>query len=326
MFLAITLLIIGLALLVYGGDRLVYSASILSRFLGVPPVIIGMVVVGTGTSLPELVISVTTTLTGQVDMTVGNVLGANIMNILLITSSAALIHPLTVCSNILRRELPFMLFITVLCGFLLADSYLSYIDGIILLMAAGIFIAFILHNTRLANFESNDTLAIEQLSELPQNSNNTVAILWLVLAFVVLPLSAKMVIDNATVIAHALGLSDLVVGLIIISAGTSLPELATSVAGILKGENDIVLGNVIGANIFNIAIVLCVPALFSHGEIDPQAFARDYWVMLAASIVLTVLCLRRKYRIGRMAGSVLLGGFIAYLMLVIFSSIERWPV
>ncbi len=316
MFLAIMLLVIGLVLLVYGADRLVYGASVLSRFLGVPPVIIGMAVVGIGTSLPELVISVTATLNGQPDMAVGNVVGSNITNILLIIGSAALIHPLTVHSAILRRELPLMLLVTILCGFVLADSYLSYIDGIILLLAASLFTVFMLNIARLAHCEGNDPLTMEQLSELPQNSNNMVAILWLVLAFVVLPLSAKMIIDNAVVIARFFGLSELVMGLTVIAIGTSLPELATSLAGSLKGEDDIVLGNIISSNIFNALIVLGVPALFSPGEINPNVFQRDYWVMLVVSIILTVLCLRRKYRIGRIAGVLLFCGFIAYLMLL----------
>ncbi len=316
MFLAIMLLVIGLVLLVYGADRLVYGASVLSRFLGVPPVIIGMAVVGIGTSLPELVISVTATLNGQPDMAVGNVVGSNITNILLIIGSAALIHPLTVHSAILRRELPLMLLVTILCGFVLADSYLSYIDGIILLLAASLFTVFMLNIARLAHCEGNDPLTMEQLSELPQNSNNMVAILWLVLAFVVLPLSAKMIIDNAVVIARFFGLSELVMGLTVIAIGTSLPELATSLAGSLKGEDDIVLGNIISSNIFNALIVLGVPALFCPGEINPNVFQRDYWVMLVVSIILTVLCLRRKYRIGRIAGVLLFCGFIAYLMLL----------
>lgn len=320
MFFAIALLTIGLVLLVYGADRLVYGASVLSRSLGISPLIIGMTIVGIGTSLPELIVSVTATLNGQHNMAVGNVLGSNITNILLILGGAALIHPLTVRSDILRRELPLMLLVTVLCGFLLADNHLSRIDGVILLLAASTFVILMLKIVRLAHYEGNDSLTIEQLSELPQNSNNTVAILWLVLAFVVLPLSARMIVDNATVIAHFFGLSELIVGLTIIAIGTSLPELATSVAGALKGEDDIALGNIIGSNIFNIVIVLSVPALLSPGDIDPEAFTRDYWVMLLVSIILTVLCLMRKHSIARMAGALLLCGFIAYLVLLFFPS------
>ena len=319
MFLAIALLIVGLFLLVYGADRLVYGAAVISRSLGVPPLIIGMTIVGIGTSLPELFVSTTAALNGQIDMAVGNVLGSNITNILLILGVAALIHPLAARSEVLRRELPLMLAVTVLCGFVLMDGTLSRLDGVVLLAAAAVFILLMLKIARLAQREGSDSLTVEQIAELPQDSSNTVAILWLVLAFIILPLSSKMVVDNATVIAHYFGMSELVVGLTVIAIGTSLPELATSIAGALKGEDDMAIGNIIGSNIFNTVIVLGVPALLSPGSVDSAAFHRDYWVMLAVSIVLTALCVGRKHRIGHLAGALLLCGFIAYLAVLFFN-------
>lgn len=319
MFLAIVLLIVGLFLLVYGADRLVYGAAVISRSLGVPPLIIGMTIVGIGTSLPELFVSTTAALNGQIDMAVGNVIGSNITNILLILGVAALIHPLAARSEVLRRELPLMLAVTVLCGFVLMDGTLSRLDGVVLLAAAAVFILLMLKIARLAQREGNDSLTVEQMAELPQDSSNTVAVLWLVLAFIILPLSSKMVVDNATVIAHFFGMSELVVGLTLIAVGTSLPELATSIAGALKGEDDMAIGNIIGSNIFNTVIVLGVPALLSPGSVDGAAFHRDYWAMLAVSIVLTALCVGRKHRIGHLAGALLLCGFIAYLAVLFFN-------
>ncbi|CAI1018901.1 calcium/sodium antiporter [Serratia quinivorans] len=319
MFLAIVLLIVGLFLLVYGADRLVYGAAVISRSLGVPPLIIGITIVGIGTSLPELFVSTTAALNGQIDMAVGNVIGSNITNILLILGVAALIHPLAARSEVLRRELPLMLAVTVLCGFVLMDGTLSRLDGVVLLAAAAVFILLMLKIARLAQREGSDSLTLEQMAELPQDSSNTVAVLWLVLAFIILPLSSKMVVDNATVIAHFFGMSELVVGLTLIAVGTSLPELATSIAGALKGEDDMAIGNIIGSNIFNTVIVLGVPALLSPGSVDSAAFHRDYWVMLAVSIVLTALCVGRKHRIGHLAGALLLCGFIAYLAVLFFN-------
>ena len=252
-------------------------------------------------------------------MAVGNVLGSNITNILLILGVAALIHPLAARSEILRRELPLMLAVTVLCGFVLMDGTLSRLDGVLLLAAAAGFILLMLKIARLAQREGSDSLTMEQIAELPQDSSNTVAVLWLVLAFIILPLSSRMVVDNATVIAHYFGLSELVVGLTIIAIGTSLPELATSIAGALKGEDDMAIGNIIGSNIFNTVIVLGVPALLSPGSVDAAAFQRDYWVMLAASVLLSVLCIGRKHRIGHLAGALLLCGFIAYLAVLFFN-------
>ena len=182
MFLAIALLIVGLFLLVYGADRLVYGAAVISRSLGVPPLIIGMTIVGIGTSLPELFVSTTAALNGQIDMAVGNVLGSNITNILLILGVAALIQPLAARSEVLRRELPLMLAVTVLCGFVLMDGTLSRLDGVLLLAAAAVFILLMLKIARLAQREGSDSLTVEQIAELPQDSSNTVAILWLVLA------------------------------------------------------------------------------------------------------------------------------------------------
>ncbi|NIH11075.1 MAG: calcium/sodium antiporter [Serratia symbiotica] len=319
MFLAIVLLIVGLFLLVYGADPLVYGAAVISHSLGVPPLIIGMTIVGIGTSLPELIISITAALNGQIDMALGNVLGSNIANILLVLGGTALIHPLVAHSEVLRRELPLMLAVTVLCGFVLMESPLSQLDGVLLLATAAGFILLMLKIARLAQREGRDSLTVEQIAELPQDSSNTVAVLWLVLAFIILLLSSKMVVDNTTVIAHHFGMSELVVGLTIIAIGTSLPELATSIAGALKGEGDMAIGNIIGSNIFNTVIVLGVSALLSPGSVDPAAFQRDYWVMLAASILLSALCIGRKHRIGHLAGALLLCGFIAYLALLFFN-------
>ncbi|ANE75759.1 calcium/sodium antiporter [Dickeya solani] len=320
MLFATVLLIIGLVLLVYGADRLVYGAAVLARTFGVPPMIIGMTIVGMGTSLPELMVSVTAALNHQTDMAVGNVLGSNIANILLILGSAVLIRPLTFHSTLLRQELPPMLVVTLLCGILLHDSFLSRLDGVILLLAAAGCIALMLRMAHAAQHRGDDSLTREQMAELPRENNQTVALLWLLIGLVILPMSARIVIDNATVIANYFNISELTIGLTILAVGTSLPELATAIVGTLKKEDDIALGNLIGSNIFNIVIVLGVPALLSPGAVNPLAFARDYWVMLGVSALLTILCLRQKRRIGQGAGALLLCAFIAYLsVLFLFS-------
>ncbi|WJM83967.1 calcium/sodium antiporter [Dickeya chrysanthemi] len=317
MLFATVLLIVGLVLLVYGADRLVYGAAVLARTFGVPPMIIGMTIVGMGTSLPELMVSVTAALNHQTDMAVGNVLGSNIANILLILGSAVLIRPLTFHSTLLRQELPPMLVVTLLCGVLLHDGFLSRLDGVILLLTACGCIVLML---RMAQRRGDDSLTREQMAELPREDNQTVALLWLLIGLIILPMSARIVIDNATVIANYFNISELTIGLTVLAIGTSLPELATAIVGTLKKEDDIALGNLIGSNIFNIVIVLGVPALLSPGAVNPLAFARDYWVMLGVSALLTVLCLRQKRRIGQGAGALLLCAFIAYLsMLFLFS-------
>ncbi len=314
MLLAAALLVIGLILLVYGADRLVFSAAILCRSLGIPPLIIGMTVVGIGTSLPELIVSLSAATHGQMDIAVGTALGSNITNILLISGGAALLHPLTVHSNLVRRELPLMLLVTLLCGVMLFDNQLSRLDGVALIVIAALYLAFIIKIARRAERDNNDSLTREQLAELPRDdAGNTVAFLWLAVALIMLPMSTRMVIDNATVIADYFGVSELVIGLTIISVGTSLPELATVIAGALKGEDDIAIGNLIGSNIYNMVIVLGIPALLYPGAIDVEAFARDYWVMLGVSALFTLICLRRSRRIGRAVGLLLLCGFIGWV-------------
>ncbi|MEG3129699.1 calcium/sodium antiporter [Pantoea cypripedii] len=314
MFVATALLFIGLILLAYGADRLVFSAAILSRSFGIPPLIIGMTVVSIGTSLPELIVSFSAAQHGQMDLAVGTALGSNITNILLILGGAALLHPLTVHSNLIRRELPLMLLVSLLSGIMLFDNYLSRLDGVALLLIALGYLLVAIRIARRAERENNDTLTREQLAELPRDeSGNTVAFLWLAVALLILPMSTRMVIDNATVFADYFGVSELVMGLTLIAVGTSLPELATVIAGAMKGEDDIAIGNLIGANIFNLAIVLGLPALIHPGSIDPHAFARDYWVMLGVSVLFALLCLQRRRRIGRAAGAILLAGFIVWV-------------
>lgn len=315
MFVATALLFIGLILLAYGADRLVFSAAILCRSFGIPPLIIGMTVVSIGTSLPELIVSFSAAQHGQMDLAVGTALGSNITNILLILGGAALLHPLTVHSNLIRRELPLMLLVSLLSGIMLFDNHLSRLDGIALLLIALGYLLIVIRIARRAERDNNDTLTREQLAELPRDeTGNTVAFLWLAVALIILPMSTRMVIDNATVFADYFGVSELVMGLTLIAVGTSLPELATVVAGALKGEDDIAIGNLIGANIFNLAIVLGLPALVHPGSIDAHAFARDYWVMLGVSVLFALLCLLRKRRIGRVAGTLLLTGFIAWVL------------
>ena len=156
-------------------------------------------------------------------------------------------------------------------------------------------------------------LTREQLAELPgEDAGNTVACLWLGVALVLLPVATRMILDNATVVADYLGISELLMSLFFISIGTSLPELATVIAGTLKGEGDIAVGNLLGANIYNTAIVLALPAMVSPGNIDSNAFSRDYWVMLGVSTLFAVICLRKNRRIGRFTGAVLLCGFIVW--------------
>jgi len=316
MLLAMALLIIGLLLVVYSADRLVFAASILCRSIGIPPLIIGMTVVTIGPSLPEIMVSMAASLHGQMDLAIGTALGSNIVNILLILGLAALFHPFTVHSDILRREIPLMLIVSALAGVVLYDGQLSRGDGLFLLLLAVLWLVFIVKIGR----QGNDSLTREQLAELPREGSLSVAFLWLGVALIVMPMATRMVIDNATVLANVLGMSELTIGLTVIAIGTSLPELATAIAGTRKGEDDIAIGNIIGSSIINIAIVLGLPALIVPGSFNPLAFTRDYGVMLAVSVIFALLCWRRQRQTGRGAGALLIGGFIIWMAMLYWLS------
>lgn len=320
MLLATALLIIGLVMVAYGADRLVFAASILCRGLGIPPLIIGMTIVSIGTSLPEIIVATAAGLNGQLDLAVGTAIGSNITNILLILGLTALLRPFIIHSDVLRRELPLMLMMSLLCGVLLWDGTLARMDGALLLLTAVIYLLITVKIARLAESQGSDSLTREQLAELPGEGSQPVAFLWLAVALVIMPVATRMIIDNATVLANAFSVSELIPGLTIVAIGTSLPELATAIAGVRKGENDIAIGNIIGSNIFNIAIVLGLAALLSPGTFDPQAVTRDYGVMLAASAIFALLCWRRPRGIGRRTGALLICGFIAWLMVVFFTA------
>ncbi len=319
MLLATMLLIIGLFLVVYSADRLVFAASLLCRTINIPPLIVGMTVVSVGTSLPEIMVSVAAALHGQLDLAVGTALGSNITNILLIVGLAALLHPFTVHSDILRRELPLMLLMSALAGLFLYDGTLSRMDGAVLLLIAVCYLWFVVKIAKLAQQQGNDSLTREQLAELPRGGNLPVAFLWLAVALIIMPMATRMVIDNATVVAHHFAIDELTIGLTVIAIGTSLPELATAIAGVRKGEDDIAIGNIIGSSIYNIAIVLGLPALLAPGAINGLAFTRDYEVMLGVSALFALLCWRRAH-IGKRAGAGLLIGFVLWMALLFWGS------
>lgn len=316
MLLATALLVIGLLLVVYSADRLVFAASILCRSIGIPPLIIGMTVVSVGTSLPEIIVSVSAALNGQLDLAVGTAIGSNITNILLILGLAAFLHPFTVHSDILRRELPLMLLVSALAGLFLYDAQLTRVEGIILLLLAALYLIFIVKIARLAEKQGHDSLTQDQLAELPKDGSLPVACLWLVIALILMPVATRMIVDNATVLANFFAISELTIGLTVVAIGTSLPELATAIAGARKGEHDIAIGNIIGSNIFNIAIVTGLPALLTPGHFDRLAVTRDYPVMILVSIIFALLCWRFRH-ISRRTGALLTCGFIIWMVTIL---------
>ncbi|MGO4893294.1 calcium/sodium antiporter [Flavobacterium sp. W21_SRS_FM6] len=312
MFFEVFLFLVWLAVLSFAADRFVYGAAAMAKNFGISPMVIGLTIVAMGSSAPEIVVSATASLNGNINTAIGNAIGSNITNIALVLGLTALLKPLLISSSTLKREMPVLLFFSLLATYMLSDLFLSRTEGLILIVfffaviGALVWMSF--------NLESNDPLIAETESEIPTNVPTSKAIFWLIMGLILLPLSANFMVDSAVVIAKAFGLSDLVIGLTIIAIGTSLPELAASIAGVLKNEDDMALGNIIGSNIFNILAVMAMPGLIAPGLIDEFAAHRDVYIMLGLNILLILMSfnLRGIRRINRIEGLALIACFAAY--------------
>ncbi len=311
MLVAAALLTVGLILLVWSADKLVYGAAALARNFGISPLVIGMTILAMGSSAPEMMVSATAALEGKTDTAVGNVLGSNIANIALILGITALIKPLSISSGVIRRELPLMIVVTVIAGALMFDNYLGFHEGVLLFV---LFAAFILMMLKISRSEKNqgDAFVEEQEAEIPVGVPNKNAIFWVVVGLILLPVAADLLVDNAVIIAKHFGMSDLVIGLTIIAIGTSLPELAASLAGVFKGEDDMAVGNIIGSNVFNILAVMGIPGILNPSVLNELAMGRDFWVMLGVSILLVIMALGKSRSVNRIEGGILLTVFVAY--------------
>jgi cation:H+ antiporter len=314
--LQIVIFLIGLAVLSWSADRFVYGASALAKNIGVSPMMIGLTIVAMGSSAPEIVVSATASLSGSPDTAVGNAIGSNITNIALVLGITALIKPLLVSSGTLKREFPLLFAMCLLAAYILHDQMLTFYEGALLM---GMFVVVLAGMGWLSlTADKGDKLADDNESEIPSGVSTSVAVLWVLVGLVMLPLSAHFLVESAVFIAKYFGISDLVIGLTIIALGTSLPELAACIAGVLKGEDDLAMGNIIGSNIFNILAVLGMPGLIAPGLIDPAAATRDMYVMLGLTVMLLVFSFNfvGTRRINRVEASILLASFIGYQFLL----------
>jgi len=329
MLTAVIQLVAGFLLMVWGADRLVAGASATARNLGVSPLVIGLTIIGFGTSAPELVVSAVATLQGNSGLAVGNAIGSNIANMGLVLGATALIYPLRLESTALKREYPMLLLIMLVCFLMGLDGLYSHTEGWILLGGLFAVIIWIINiglrrpiiNIGLRRPPS-DPLAEEFEAEIPKDTPTKVALFWLVIGLVVLPVSSKFLVDGAVTIAQVLGVTDVVIGLTIVALGTSLPELATAITAALRKEDDLAIGNIIGSNIFNLLGVLGIAAVLRPVAIYPIILARDFPAMFLITGVLYLLAsdFRGPGRIGRRSGTVLLTMFVSYIMLVWMSS------
>ena len=321
MILSIVAVIGGFAVLVWSADRFVVGAAALARNHGVSPLIIGLTIVGFGTSAPEILVSAIAAWHGSPGVGIGNAVGSNITNVGLVLGATALVTPLAVRSETLKREFPILFAIMLLVLVLMLDRNLSRIDGIILVSGLAVMLYWLVSIG--LRSRGRDPMVTEYAEVLPTDVSSGMATIWLIVGLAFMLLSSQAVVWGSTAIAKYFGISDLVIGLTIVALGTSLPELAASITSAVKKEHDIAIGNVLGSNMFNLLAVLGLPGLISPAKLDPELLSRDLPVMIGMTIALFAMSFGfgRQGKISRLEGAILLGSYLFYMGWLYSSSI-----
>ncbi|MCW9088037.1 MAG: calcium/sodium antiporter [Gammaproteobacteria bacterium] len=312
MLIAFAAIAFGLTLLVWSADKFVEGSAATAHHFGMPPLLIGIVVIGFGTSAPEMVVSALAASQGNPGIALGNAYGSNITNIGLILGLTALLSPIAVHSQVLRKELPLLIAITALAAWQVWDGEISYRDALVLL---GTFAGLMGWSLWQGMRKKSDALGSEVQQELVVHAMPVrYALLWLVIGLLLLIVSSRILVWGAVEIAQGFGVSDLVIGLTIVAIGTSLPELASSLIAVRKGEHDIALGNILGSNLFNTLAVVGVAGTIHPLAVSPEILSRDILVMAALTIALFVMGygIRGPGRINRFEGMALLTAYLGY--------------
>lgn len=324
MLMAIAQLAGGFILLVWGADRLVAGASALARNFGVSPLIIGLTIIAFGTSAPELVVSGVAAWRGNPALAVGNAIGSNIANIGLILGLTALVYPLRVESETLKREYPVLTLIMVASFIMASDLMFNRTEGWLLLTGlVALIIWMIFFGLRRG---PDDPLAAEFAAEIPKDMPTRYAVFWMLVGLVILPVSSQFLVEGAIYMARSLEVSDAVIGLTIVALGTSLPELAAALTSALRHEDDLAIGNVIGSNMFNILGVLGLAAVIQPVEVELLMLKQDFPVMFLFTVLLFFMAygLHGPGRISRKSAVLLLSLFVAYQALI-WVTATRFP-
>jgi len=303
-------LAVGFVMLIKGADWFVDGASKIADRFGIPQLVIGLTIVAMGTSAPEAAVSITSALKGSAGITIGNVVGSNIMNVLVILGLTAVIRAIAVKKSTIRYEIPFTIGITVILAVLgLADNTVSRLDGVILWTLMIVYLAYLLWMAK----KGQDV--IEDVPEATKKDTLPRMILSILVGGALIVWGADVTVDAATELATIFGMSDRLIGLTIVAFGTSLPELVTSVTAAIKGKADIAVGNIVGSNIFNILFVVGTAAL-----ITPVVYSANFLVdsiVAVATMVLLLVCVLPKKKLGRLGGLVMLAGYAAYFVYLI---------
>ena len=324
MLLVLFWLVVGGVLLITGADLLVRGASRLAVAAGISPLVVGLTVVAFGTSAPELAVTVGASYAGEPDLALGNVIGSNIFNLLFVLGVSAAVAPLIVSQQLVRMDVPLMIAVSLVVAGMSLDGSVSRLDGAILFAGLSWYVWFLLRQSR------RETNAIREEYDKAldateaRRSRTWVNVVLIAAGLAMLVVGARWLVGSAVAIAQALGVTELVIGLTVIAAGTSLPEVATSILASLRGERDIAVGNVVGSNLFNLMAVLGLGSLFSPGGIPvtPGVLTFDIPVMVAAAIGVLPLFFT-GYMIARWEGFLLAGYYVAYTVFIVLQAVEH---
>jgi cation:H+ antiporter len=316
------IVIAGLILLIWGADRFVHGAAATARNLGVAPLMIGLTVVAFATSAPEILVSIDASLRGQPGLAYGNAIGSNIVNVGLVLGAVAIVRPIQLRSATLRREMPALLAVSLLTVSLFLDSYLSRIDGIVML--TGLVIVMIWLARLGMRTAPTDPIKQDYEAEIPTNVTMKMAIFWLLVGIGTLLIGAHLLVDGSISIANTLGVSEVVIGILLVAFGTSLPELAVSLVSALKGEYGLAIGNIVGSNIFNLLAVIGIAATIAPTPMAPSVLSLHIFVMVAFTLVLFAMTYDYdgKSELSRIEGVALLTAFIAYDTYVVLQNVR----
>jgi cation:H+ antiporter len=321
MLLNIVEVIGGLALLVWGADRFVHGAAAAARNMGVAPLLIGLTIVAFATSAPEILVSIVAASRGEADLAFGNAIGSNIANIGLVLGTVAIIRPIELRSATLRREMPALLAVSLLTVSLFLDTFLSRIDGLVMLTGLAIVMIWL---ARLGmQSAASDPMAEDFAAEIPSHVSMKAAIIWLIIGLATLLLGAELLVEGAIEIARTLGVSEVVIGVTLVAIGTSLPELAVSLVSAMKGEYGLAIGNIVGSNIFNLLAVIGIAATISPSALAPTVLSLHIFVMVAFTLVLFAMTYDYdgKSDLSRLEGIALLSAYVAYFTYVVTQNV-----
>ena len=314
-------LLAGFLMLFKSADQFVIGAIATARNFQISPMFIGLTVVALGTSAPEIFVAATSSLQGQAELAVGNAIGSNIANIGMVLGFTALLVPLPIRVDVRRNDMPVLIIVTLCAGASLIDLYLGVWDGLLLFAGLGLFL-YRLAATQMRTSSMEIAADISEIEEVPAYSTRKATGI-LLTSLVFLLISAELLVWTVTEIAIRLEISEMIIGLTVIAVGTSLPELVVSVTSALKGQTDLAIGNIVGSNIFNILAVLSIPSLLSPTPFSPELLWRDYALMLLMTGMLVYFAYNRSshYRITRFEGSLLLIGWLVYLVALYRSAV-----